>query len=121
MYDCVVTALGRAPAPGVAVKLALFENLLELCLFFGRRRTIDLVAPLLITFLNDPAWQLRCAFFSGRSRKKSQTEFVLNSIFVGVLSLAAYIGRAPLDAYLLECVLQKTRDTNARVAAAAAL
>lgn len=107
VYDCVVTTLGRFGG-SAAVRLALVGDapgrcaLLPLCLFFGHRRTLDMLLPLLIAFLNDASWQLRRAFFDV------------------VVALAPFVGQHAVDAYLLECVLQKLADSDARVAAAAA-
>lgn len=58
VYECIVTALGRFGS-SAALRLALLDGdaLLPLCLFFGHRRTIDMMLPLLIAFLNDPSWQ----------------------------------------------------------------
>jgi hypothetical protein len=98
VYDCIVTALGRfngmrdearahvsrddvARVASAPLRLALFDDdaLLPLCLFFGHRRTLDMLVPLLIAFLNDASWQLRRAFFTG------------------VVALAPFVGRHAVD------------------------
>jgi hypothetical protein len=102
LYGMLTAVLGRVPT--VVVKRALLGgDILELAIFFGRRKTVDLLVPLLITFLNDASWQLREAFFGA----------------VGALAL--FVGRDAIESYLFECVYQKAlSDSDACVRAAAA-
>jgi serine/threonine protein kinase/WD40 repeat protein len=102
LYGMLTAVTGRVPT--VVVKRALLGgDILELAIFFGRRKTVDLLVPLLITFLNDASWQLREAFFGA----------------VGALAL--FVGRDAIESYLFECVYQKAlSDSDACVRAAAA-
>ena len=48
----------------IVVKQQVLRESPRLCLFFGRERTDSILIPLLFSYLNDPAWELRAALFS---------------------------------------------------------
>jgi phosphoinositide-3-kinase regulatory subunit 4 len=58
------------------------QDLARLCQFFGRQKTNEFLLPLASTFLNQPDWQLRAAFFRN---------IVGVSAFVGASSLETFI------------------------------
>lgn len=74
--------------PSSVVKRATLLNITNLCVFFGRQITNDVLLSHMITYLNDRDWQLRWAFF--------------NSI-VGV---ATYLGKKSLEEYILPLMIQ---------------
>ncbi|RLN49287.1 hypothetical protein BBJ28_00007868 [Nothophytophthora sp. Chile5] len=76
------------------VKRALLVDITRLCVFFGRERTLDVVLPQLITFLNDPDWELRGAFFD---------------YIVGVCS---FVGRVAVEHNILPCIEQALFDVQ---------
>lgn len=41
------------------VKRSLLTDMPRLCIFFGRRKTIDILLSHMITYLNDVDWMLR--------------------------------------------------------------
>lgn len=59
---------GAAPGAGneskraSTIKRLLLMDILRLCTFFGQESTMDRLLTQLLTFLNDPDWELRCAF-----------------------------------------------------------
>ncbi|KAI9919994.1 hypothetical protein PsorP6_016035 [Peronosclerospora sorghi] len=76
------------------VKRALLVDITRLCVFFGQERTLDVVLPQLITFLNDPDWELRGAFFD---------------YIVGVCS---FVGPEAVEQNILPCVEQALFDVQ---------
>ncbi|GMF10210.1 unnamed protein product [Phytophthora lilii] len=76
------------------VKRALLVDITRLCVFFGRERTLDVVLPQLITFLNDPDWELRGAFFD---------------YIVGVCS---FVGPVAVEHNILPCIEQALFDVQ---------
>lgn len=76
------------------VKRALLVDITRLCVFFGQERTLDVVLPQLITFLNDPDWELRGAFFD---------------YIVGVCS---FVGRVVVEHNILPCIEQALFDVQ---------
>ncbi|KAL4146734.1 hypothetical protein PRNP1_012598 [Phytophthora ramorum] len=76
------------------VKRALLVDITRLCVFFGRERTLDVVLPQLITFLNDPDWELRGAFFD---------------YIVGVCS---FVGCVAVEHNILPCIEQALFDVQ---------
>ncbi|OQR91864.1 phosphoinositide 3-kinase regulatory subunit [Achlya hypogyna] len=85
------------------VKRALLHDITRLCIFFGRERTLDVVLPQLITFLNDRDWELRATFF----------EFI-----TGVCS---FVGHVSVELYILPCIEQALIDVQELVIARALL
>ncbi|GLE05701.1 hypothetical protein PINS_up014747 [Pythium insidiosum] len=76
------------------VKRALLVNITQLCIFFGRERTLDVVLPQLITFLNDRDWELRGAFFEH------------------ITGVCAFVGRVTVELYILPCIEQALFDVH---------
>ncbi|CEG40000.1 vps15 protein kinase [Plasmopara halstedii] len=76
------------------VKRALLVDITRLCVFFGQERTLDVVLPQLITFLNDPDWELRGAFFDA---------------IVGVCS---FVGPVAVEQNILPCIEQALFDVQ---------
>eukprot|EP00644_Phytophthora_capsici_P002970 jgi/Phyca11/504259/fgenesh2_kg.PHYCAscaffold_7_\ len=76
------------------VKRALLVDITRLCVFFGLDRTLDVVLPQLITFLNDPDWELRGAFFD---------------YIVGVCS---FVGPITVEQNILPCIEQALFDVQ---------
>lgn len=81
-------------ASSSSVKRALMADITRLCVFFGRERTLDVVLPQLITFLNDRDWELRGAFFD---------------YIVGV---GSFVGRMTVELYILPCIEQALFDVQ---------
>uniref|UniRef100_K3WTL6 non-specific serine/threonine protein kinase n=1 Tax=Globisporangium ultimum (strain ATCC 200006 / CBS 805.95 / DAOM BR144) TaxID=431595 RepID=K3WTL6_GLOUD len=76
------------------VKRALLVDITRLCVFFGRERTLDVVLPQLITFLNDRDWELRGAFFDY------------------IVGLCSFVGRVTVGLYILPCIEQALFDVQ---------
>lgn len=76
------------------VKRALLGDITRLCIFFGRERTLDVVLPQLITFLNDRDWELRGAFFEH------------------ITGVGAFVGRVTVELYILPCIEQALFDVQ---------
>ncbi|CAI5745443.1 unnamed protein product [Peronospora destructor] len=76
------------------VKRALLVDITRLCVFFGQERTLDVVLPQLITFLNDPDWELRGAFFD---------------YIVGVCS---FVGPEAVEQNMIPCIEQALFDVQ---------
>nr|CCA18528.1 phosphoinositide 3kinase regulatory subunit putativ [Albugo laibachii Nc14] len=76
------------------VKRALLLDISRLCLFFGRERTLDVILPQLIAFLNDQEWQVRAAFFQA------------------VPKIALLLGKQTVELYILPCIEQALIDVQ---------
>ncbi|DBA05165.1 TPA: hypothetical protein N0F65_005015 [Lagenidium giganteum] len=76
------------------VKRALLVDITRLCVFFGRERTLDVVLPQLITFLNDRDWELRGSFFDH------------------IVGLCSFVGRVTVELYILPCIEQALIDVQ---------
>lgn len=76
------------------VKRALLVDITRLCVFFGRERTLDVVLPQLITFLNDRDWELRGAFFDY------------------ICGVCSFVGRVTVELYILPCIEQALFDVQ---------
>lgn len=74
------------------VRIALVSNILPLCQVFGVDRTMDIILPHLITYLNDGSYQLRLAFISSLSE------------------LGRFIGALSFEQYLLPLLFQTLQD-----------
>jgi hypothetical protein len=85
---------------GSVLKKALLFDLVRLCEFFGQLATTELLAHLL-TFLNDPDWELRYAFCEK------------------VTSICVFVGAATTSEWVLPCVENALRDVEERVVACA--
>lgn len=75
-----------------AVRRAFLTSVSSLCVFFGETMASDVILSHLNTYLNDPDWLLKCAFFKT------------------IVGVAAYIGGANLEEYLLPLMLQALTD-----------
>lgn len=76
----------------VAVRIGLVNEILPLCEFFGADKTNDLILPHLITYLNDPSYQLRLAFLSS------------------IIRIGPFIGTLAFEQYLLPLLFQTLGD-----------
>ncbi|KDO29848.1 hypothetical protein SPRG_04931 [Saprolegnia parasitica CBS 223.65] len=99
------------------VKRALLHDITRLCIFFGRERTLDVVLPQLITFLNDRDWELRatfsslsraCARLSATSRSSSLIDIQELVIARALLCLA---NLCALDMFQRTALLEKAKLT----------
>lgn len=74
------------------VKIALVNNILPLCIFFGVDKTNDVILPHLISYLNDVDFELRIAFLKS------------------ILKIGPYIGLILFEQYLLPLLVQTLSD-----------
>jgi serine/threonine protein kinase len=86
---------------GAHVKRALLLDITRLCLFFGRERTLDVVLPQLITFLNDRDNGLRADFFDC------------------ITGVCTFIGSLSVDLIIMPCIEVALIDVEERVIARA--
>jgi len=70
------------------VKRSLLASIQDLCLFFGRQKSSEVVLSHIMTYLNDRDWQLRLAFFDG------------------IVDVGAFIGVKAVEEYVLPLMLQ---------------
>jgi len=94
----VVILLSEAPA---AAKVAVLRELPQLCIFFGREQTQDVLMPHLITLLNDSDWALRFAFCAHAA------------------GIGAFLGKEASEGLVSPCVGQALVDTEPLVIARA--
>ena len=78
--------------PDPSVRRAFLGSVSTLCVFFGSSKAGDVVLSYLNTYLNDKDWILRCSFFDA---------------LVGV---AAYIGSANLQRFVLPLMIQSLTE-----------
>lgn len=90
-------AVGLITDTEPVVKVALLKNILDLAVFFGKRRTNDVLLSHLITYLNDRNYALRLAFFDA------------------MLELAPFIGAVSLERYILPLMIQTLADSEEAV------
>lgn len=76
----------------VAVRIGLVNEIFPLCEYFGADKTNDLILPHLITYLNDPSYQLRLAFLSS------------------IIKIGPFIGTLAFEQYLLPLLFQTLGD-----------
>lgn len=76
----------------VSVRIGLVNEILPLCEYFGADKTNDLILPHLITYLNDPSYQLRLAFLSS------------------IIKIGPFIGALAFEQYLLPLLFQTLGD-----------
>lgn len=74
------------------VRAALVSHILPLCRFFGVDKTNDLILPHLITYLNDPNYQLRLVFLDS------------------IMKIGPFIGLLAVEQYLLPLLFQTLGD-----------
>jgi phosphoinositide-3-kinase regulatory subunit 4 len=77
-----------------SVRRALLKSVSELCVFFGSPRANDVVLSHLNTYLNDPDWMLKCAFFDA------------------IVGVAVYVGGPSLEGYILPLMVQALTDSE---------
>jgi len=75
-----------------AVRRAFLSSVPSLCVFFGEDRASDLILSHLNTYLNDPNWLLKCAFFKT------------------IVGVSVYIGGPSLEEFILPLMLQALTD-----------
>lgn len=75
-----------------AVRRAMLRSVSDLCIFFGSPRANDVVLSHLNTYLNDPDWMLKCAFFDA------------------IVGVAIFVGGASLEGYILPLMVQALTD-----------
>ncbi|KAH7089225.1 hypothetical protein FB567DRAFT_523321 [Paraphoma chrysanthemicola] len=75
-----------------SVRRAMLRSVSELCVFFGSPRANDVVLSHLNTYLNDPDWLLKCAFFDA------------------IVGVAVFVGGASLEGYILPLMVQALTD-----------
>ena len=78
----------------VHVKMALLQNILPLCKFFGRERTNDVVLSHLITYLNDKNPALRV------------------SLIQTISGISILLGTVTLEQYILPLLIQTITDSE---------
>ncbi|KAJ3330622.1 Serine/threonine-protein kinase [Blyttiomyces sp. JEL0837] len=76
------------------VKRCLLSDMPRLCIFFGRQRANDVLLSHMITYLNDPDWQLRSAFFES------------------IVGVGTYVGSRSLEEYIMPLTLQALTDSE---------
>ena len=75
-----------------SVRRAMLRSVSDLCVFFGSPRANDVVLSHLNTYLNDPDWMLKCAFFEA------------------IVPVAIFVGGASLEGYILPLMVQALTD-----------
>lgn len=80
--------------PDTSVRRALLGSVSRLCLFFGSTRSSDVVLSHLNTYLNEPDWILRCAFYEA---------------LVGV---ATYVGASSLEQFIIPIMIGSMTDSE---------
>ncbi|QRG39740.1 hypothetical protein FDK38_004194 [Candidozyma auris] len=78
--------------PDNSVRIGLVHEILPLCEYFGPDKTNDLILPHLITYLNDPSYQLRLAFLGS------------------ITQIGPFIGALSFEQYLLPLLFQTLGD-----------
>ncbi|EJS44782.1 vps15p [Saccharomyces arboricola H-6] len=76
------------------VKMALLQNILPLCKFFGRERTNDIILSHLITYLNDKDPSLRV------------------SLIQTISGISVLLGTVALEQYILPLLIQTITDSE---------
>lgn len=74
--------------PASAVKRGILSSISDLCLFFGRQKSNEIVLSHIMTYLNDKDWMLRLAFFDG------------------IVGVGAFIGLRAVEEYVLPLMFQ---------------
>eukprot|EP01132_Coremiostelium_polycephalum_P010002 gene10002-12267_t len=78
--------------PCNTLKRIILSDIYRLCVFFGRQKTNESVLPLIITFLNDKDWQLRCAFFEN------------------IVAVCTVVGAGSLESFIYPCIILALTD-----------
>lgn len=74
------------------VKRALMQDIGELCMFFGKSKSSDVLLSHMITYLNDKDWQLRAIFFES------------------IVTVGTFVGGRSLEQFILPLILQSLYD-----------
>ncbi|KAJ5783237.1 hypothetical protein N7457_005011 [Penicillium paradoxum] len=77
-----------------SVRRAFLGSVSSLCVFFGNIRANEVILSHLNTYLNDPDWILKCAFFEA------------------VIGVAAYVGSLNLELYILPLMVQSMTESE---------
>ncbi|KAL0243903.1 hypothetical protein I308_105166 [Cryptococcus tetragattii IND107] len=85
--------------PASAVKRGILSSISDLCLFFGRQKSNEIVLSHIMTYLNDKDWMLRLAFFDG------------------IVGVGAFIGLRAVEEYVLPLMFQALADPEEGVVA----
>lgn len=80
--------------PDTSVRRALLGSISRLCLFFGSTKSSDVILSHLNTYLNEPDWMLRCAFYDA---------------LVGV---ATYVGTSSLEQFIVPIMIGSMTDAE---------
>ncbi|KAJ5334437.1 hypothetical protein N7452_006840 [Penicillium brevicompactum] len=75
-----------------SVRRAFLGSVSSLCVFFGNLKANEVVLSHLNTYLNDPDWILKCAFFEA------------------VIGVATYVGTLNLELYILPLMVQSMTE-----------
>ncbi|KAF1817401.1 phosphoinositide 3-kinase regulatory subunit 4 [Eremomyces bilateralis CBS 781.70] len=75
-----------------AVRRSFLGSIATLCVFFGQAKAADVVLSHLNTYVNDPDWMLKCAFFET------------------VVGVGIYVGSASLEEFVLPLMIQALTD-----------
>lgn len=75
-----------------SVRRAFLGSVSSLCVFFGNMKANEVVLSHLNTYLNDPDWILKCAFFEA------------------VIGVATYVGTLNLELYILPLMVQSMTE-----------
>ncbi|KAH6570246.1 hypothetical protein BASA60_007850 [Batrachochytrium salamandrivorans] len=79
------------------VKRSLLAEMPRLCIFFGRQKANDVLLSHMITYLNDPDWSLRSAFYET------------------IVGVGTFVGMRSLDEYILPLMVQALTDSEESV------
>ncbi|KAK6098874.1 Serine/threonine-protein kinase [Batrachochytrium dendrobatidis] len=80
--------------PQSIVKRSLLAEMPRLCIFFGRQKANDVLLLHMITYLNDPDWSLRSAFYET------------------IVGVGTFVGIRSLDEYILPLMVQALTDSE---------
>lgn len=97
------------------VKRSLLTDMPRLCIFFGRRKTIDILLSHMITYLNDVDWMLRrldLAIWVCETYSFPYTLFpsFYSSFFDSIVGIATFVGSRSLEEYILPLMMQSLTD-----------
>ena len=87
------------------VKRVLLKEIPRFCVFFGRQVANDVLLSHIITYLNDPNWELRWYV--------DKCNAILNhsAFFESIVGIATFLGSKGLEEYLLPLIMQSLTGT----------
>ena len=91
IFSSIISQMFWKDCPS-SVKSALLSDIARLAMFFGKKKTSDLLLPMIVTFLNENDWELRSAFFQH------------------VVGLCEFVGGQSLECFVYPCILQALSD-----------